>query len=420
MRSLTRFLVLGALLIMPFVIPAEARRVGGVVVPDSVEIAPAGTLKPDLSRFLGIWAGSWDGALRHILIVSKVEPDGKADVIYAIGDNRQLNIRAEFQRYPARIKGDTLLIESSFRSQYTFRPDGTTQADWSRGAYSASTAMKKVSLASFAAEPPSVPFPPSPQFGMLPTTLVENGKPVSLETVTFKPEGQGPFPVVIFNHGSIGMGTDPRAFYRTYFAAAFAHFMVERGYIVVFPQRRGRGKSEGIYDEGFEPDRSRYSCNPRYALPGAERALGDIDASVEAVRALPEAQKGPVLMGGQSRGGILAVAYAGMHPEKVSGVINFVGGWLGGLCPKMDEVNSALFNRGVKAKTPSLWLYGNDDDFYAISASRKWMSAFTGAGGKGEFLAYTVPGKRNGHALLSFPALWSEKVELYLKSLPPR
>jgi acetamidase/formamidase len=35
---------------------------------------------------------------------------------------------------------------------------------------------------------------------------------------------------------------------------------------------------------------------------------------------------GPILIGGVSRGGVLSIAYAGMHPEEVSGVLNFVGG----------------------------------------------------------------------------------------------
>jgi hypothetical protein len=34
-------------------------------------------------------------------------------------------------------------------------------------------------------------------------------------------------------------------------------------------------------------------------------------------------------MAGISRGGILSITYAGMHPREVSGVINFVGGWMG-------------------------------------------------------------------------------------------
>ena len=55
---------------------------------------------------------------------------------------------------------------------------------------------------------------------------------------------------------------------------------VKKGYMVAFPQRRGRGKSEGLYDEGFNVDRSQgYACDPKQSLPGADRALTDIAAA---------------------------------------------------------------------------------------------------------------------------------------------
>lgn len=88
----------------------------------------------------------------------------------------------------------------------------------------------------------------------MPTTLTENGRPVTFEAVVYRPEGAGPFPTLAFHHGSTG-----------------------RGWLVVFPQRRGRGGSDGLYDEGFLPDRSAYSCVPATSLAGLERAKHDLD-----------------------------------------------------------------------------------------------------------------------------------------------
>jgi len=48
---------------------------------------------------------------------------------------------------------------------------------------------------------------------------------------------------------------------------------------------------------------------------------------MDAILAMPFVDDERVVMGGQSRGGILSVAYAGRRPEQVKGVINFVGGW---------------------------------------------------------------------------------------------
>lgn len=53
------------------------------------------------------------------------------------------------------------------------------------------------------------------QVEFLNTDLVENGTPVRLEVVLFKPKGADPFFLVVFNHGSRGAGTRPERFTRT-------------------------------------------------------------------------------------------------------------------------------------------------------------------------------------------------------------
>jgi dienelactone hydrolase len=165
---------------------------------------------------------------------------------------------------------------------------------------------------------------------MLSTKLQENGKPVRLEVVIDKPPGEGPFPLLVVNHGSTGRGNNPALFTETFSNPVFAEMFLKKGYMVAFPQRRGRGKSEGLYDEGFNVDRNQgYACDPKQSLPGADRALTDIDAAVEVLRQRPDVARQPILMAGISRGGILSIAYARMHPHEVAGVINFVGGWMG-------------------------------------------------------------------------------------------
>jgi len=98
-----------------------------------------------------------------------------------------------------------------------------------------------------------------------------------------------------------------------------------------------------------------------------------------------------VIIGGQSRGGILSVIYAGQHPEQVKGVINFVGGWLGYNCKTVSTVNQELFKRGAHYPGESIWLYGDWDHIYPLFHSRENFAAFQAAGGKGVFHAF----KRN-------------------------
>lgn len=251
----------------------------------------------------------------------------------------------------------------------------------------------------------------------VPTILREGGQVVHLEMVFHKPPGPGPFPTLVFNHGSTGNGTNPALFTRTYSSSRISRVMNALGWMVVFPQRRGRGQSDGVYDEGFEPDRSGYSCNPAYSLPGLERALEDLDAVVAHLRTRPDVAPGPMLVGGASRGGILSVVFAGTRPAVFHGVINFVGGWMSDRCPDPGAINTASFRRGAGYPRPTLWLYGEGDPFYALAHSRANFDAFVAAGGRGTFRSYTVPGGRSGHEVLGAPELWHADLIGYLRSL---
>jgi len=111
---------------------------------------------------------------------------------------------------------------------------------------------------------------------------------IRLAVRIFRPDGKGPFPTLIFHHGSTGNGTEPLLFPWFWQPDTVIHYFVDRGWSVVLPSRRGRGGSEGGYDEGFGPDRSQgYSFSPAYSLPGADRALADINAITDVIRAWP-------------------------------------------------------------------------------------------------------------------------------------
>jgi dienelactone hydrolase len=258
------------------------------------------------------------------------------------------------------------------------------------------------------------------EFLMMDTDLKESGKSVRLELVLHKPAGRGPFPLFVMNHGSTGTGANPKVFRQTWSAPSLARFFVARGWMVAFPQRRGRGKSDGLYDEGFMPDRSRYSGDPNQCLLGAERALTDIAAAIDVLRKRPDVQSVPPLIGGQSRGGILSIAYAGKHPQQVKGVMNFVGGWTGAWRSSAAEVNATLFQQGANFPAPTLWLYGDNDPVYPLTHSKESFRAFQAAGGKGKFVEFREVPELNGHRIIYWPQLWKVPVEEYLTTIDTR
>ncbi len=196
-----------------------------------------------------------------------------------------------------------------------------------------------------------------------------------------------------------------------------------RGWAVVAPSRRGRGGSEGLYDESFGLDRSRgYTCEASLSLAGADRALRDLDAITPLILAQPFVDRSRVAVAGLSRGGILAVAWSGRQASVPRAVINFVGRWLGDGCWSASTVNQDLFKRGASYGRPTIWLYGDKDPYYSLTHSRANFAAFEKAGGKGTFHEYAPPEALDGHRIGSAPSLWSATLETYLadQGLPAR
>lgn len=241
-------------------------------------------------------------------------------------------------------------------------------------------------------------------------SVAVDGTTVKLSTVTYKPAGDGPFPTLIFHHGS-------SRFERPYDPKVVAHWFVARGWAVIAPSRRGRGGSEGMDEEGS-------SCSQAEAAEGADRALDDIEAVTPALIAQPFVDHSRIAVGGQSRGGIPSVAWSGRHPE-LRAVINFVGGWKDTrLCRQGLAINRNLLNRGIPWRKPSLWLYGDKDLFYPLEDTKANFDAFLAAGGKGVWRAYEPPeaGRPNGHEINQVPLSWTADMESYLaeRGLPSR
>ena len=241
------------------------------------------------------------------------------------------------------------------------------------------------------------------------------GDAVSLEVLLFKPLVDGRHPTLVFHHGSTGNGSDPARFGLTFFSKSVAQYFVERGWMVAFPQRRGRGQSDGLYDEGFTPDRSGYSCDADLALGGAAHALEDLDVITDWLRNRMDVDTTRLLIGGTSRGGILAVAHVAQRPDVYRAAINFVGGWIAEGCGDHLTINRALLVDGAAFPGTSLWLYGANDSFYSLPYSRANFDAFTAAGGMGTMIELTRSPGLNGHFIINDLALWAPVLDDFLE-----
>lgn len=251
---------------------------------------------------------------------------------------------------------------------------------------------------------------PARSVRLIETPFVEHGQPVRLKLVVYTPPTPGPHPVVVFNHGSTGRGNHPALYAHLADYPRTARFFSQRGWMLVAPQRRGRGGSDGVYGEGFGADRSSgYSCDPATALAGLDRATQDVGAVLEHLDQQPDVDMRRLLIGGVSRGGVLAIACAGRWPDRFVGALNFNGGWLGRACATHEQVNPQAFARGTPFRGPTLWLHGSHDPYYRIAHCRAHFAAYLAAGGRGSFHSL-----RGGHGLIAQPALWQPLVGAWL------
>ncbi|HWY76393.1 MAG TPA: hypothetical protein VN281_12285, partial [Verrucomicrobiae bacterium] len=110
------------------------------------------------------------------------------------------------------------------------------------------------------------------------TVFYPSGK-LRIEAYVYKPEGAGPFPVVIYNHGS-RVEHDREEVPFVYVGA----MLTASGYVVVVPERRGYGKSDGpTFGQVVGEDRG-----ARF-VRRVQEETDDVLAAVEFVKTLPYA-----------------------------------------------------------------------------------------------------------------------------------
>lgn len=229
---------------------------------------------------------------------------------------------------------------------------------------------------------------------------------VELETTLYKPDGDGPFPLAIINHGKAHGDTRFQGRYRP---AIAARYFLQRGYAVVVPNRQGFSRSGGSY---IYP-----GCNIQSnGLVQAE----DVQAALDYAVAQPWADRNNAVVVGQSHGGWTTLAFGTLNYPGVRGLINFAGGlrqescvnWEGGLA-------KAAASYAEATRVPSLWFYGENDSYFNSNTSRAMFERYTTAGGKARLVEFGRFGN-DSHAMFASRAgapIWQPEVSKFLASV---
>lgn len=229
---------------------------------------------------------------------------------------------------------------------------------------------------------------------------------------TFRPQGAGPFPLVVMNHGrkTDTRAQDPRQRYEP-----IARFFIRKGFAVAVPQRLGYGASASAGD----PEDSMSCSQPRYK-PAGDAAAAQVLAVVAHMRKDADIDPTRLVIMGQSLGGFTTVAAAATKPDGLIAAINVAGGHGGNPETRPgDPCQAYLLENtfgawGKTAAAPMLWLYTENDKYFNPKNSRAWFDSYTKAGAKGEYKLMPAFGE-DGHQLLGRAAdLWQPVVDEFL------
>lgn len=243
------------------------------------------------------------------------------------------------------------------------------------------------------------------QLVMLP--VMSGNTPLELETTFFRPPGDGPFPVLIMNHGKAP--GNPHLQERDRFMAISREF-VKRGYAVVIPMRKGFAHSSGQYaDDG---------CN--LTVNGQNQA-NDVQGVVDYLLRQAWADRNRIVVAGQSHGGLAAMAFGTRNVPGVRGLINFAGGLRAdsGNCQWKNSLVAAFADYGSKARIPSLWFYGANDSYFSPALASQMHEAFVNAGGLAKLVAFGAF-KLDAHAMSGSRdgvRIWWPETERFLKQI---
>jgi dienelactone hydrolase len=235
---------------------------------------------------------------------------------------------------------------------------------------------------------------------------------LTLHGSLYRPQGAGPFPAVLYNHGSAGGMLSVQA------ADALGPVFAKRGWVFLMPYRRGQGLSSdaGPYI-GDEIDAAEKSGGPRAAAATTVRLLEHehLDDQLSALawlKQLPYVRKDSIAVAGTSFGGIETVF--GAERGSYCAAIDSAGAAM--MWADTPELQDALKRSVRNARVPIFFFQAEND--FDLTPSRVLSAEMNAAGKPAQIKIYPPYGssKQQGHTLGYFGAsIWSDDVFRFLE-----
>ena len=194
-----------------------------------------------------------------------------------------------------------------------------------------------------------------------PETVVVQSGTLKLRALVWRPNGKGPFPAVLFNHGR---GLTPHTEGRLEGVSNLGRVFVDHGYVFMALFRRGEDLSatQGIFI-GDLLERERAAKGNAAADKLQVRLmesdhLADTFAGLTFLRKLPDVDRHRVAVVGHSFGGSLALLVAA-RDKSLQAVVNFAGA--AGSWEGSAELRETLIAAVGRLTAPVLFVYAAND-----------------------------------------------------------
>jgi dienelactone hydrolase len=240
----------------------------------------------------------------------------------------------------------------------------------------------------------------------------------ALTATTYRPPGDGPFPLIVLSHGN-PVNAQERDRMGRYRVISRVREFINRGFAVIVPMRRGYGLTGGRFAESFG------SCaSPDFYAAGEQAAI-DVLAATAYASKLSWVDRQRIVLVGQSAGGFASIAAASQRPPGVVAVVNMSGGRGGNPRTRPGEPCASAqmaetisrFARTIRV--PVLWHYAENDQYFSDQHVRAWFAAFEAAGAPGT-LVMRPPFAEDGHRMFAAREglpLWTGAFDDFLRQI---
>jgi carboxymethylenebutenolidase len=263
---------------------------------------------------------------------------------------------------------------------------------------------------------------PTPKFDAAPVPAVEpelvsfSSGSAMLQGVLYRPEGAGPFPAVLFNHGS-GPGLTSDELFQ-----ALGPRFVSRGWAFFAPWRRGQGLSEAAGPYIMDDIKTAWQKDGRAAAAAVlvrrheTDQLDDQLAGLTWLRTAAFVAPGRIAVAGNSFGGIQTVL--GVERADYCAGINMAGAaqtW------KLNPQLQAVMTRAVRNARAPIFFFQAEND-HDIAPTRVLSAAMKQAGKRHHATIYPPSGEGpgEGHGLpLRGIGIWFDDAIRFLEDNCP-